>query len=312
MPIQFLGFEQKRITVPSADGPIEIACQIGGSGPALLLLHGFPQTKAIWHKVGPALAKNYTVVIPDLRGYGASSKPNGKDDHSTYSKRSMAADQHALMKELGHEQFFLLGHDRGGRVSHRLAMDFPQSVKRLMVLDISPTLAMYENTTMQFARGYWHWFFLIQPAPIPEAMIAANPEFWLKKHMGRHAGTGIFSADRWTEYLSAVSDPQCMHAMCEDYRAAASIDLVHDREDRAEGKKLVMPLRVLWGEHGLVEKCFKPIDDWSNASKSEVTGKALACGHYIPEELPDTLIEEARTFFSQGVGGEVAVKINKT
>ena len=298
MSILFPGFEQKRISVPSSDGLIDINFQVGGKGPALLLLHGFPQTSAIWHEVGPALAKNYTVVIPDLRGYGASSKPHGKDDHSTYSKRSMAADQHALMLALGHEHFFLLGHDRGGRVSHRLAMDFPQSVKRLMVLDISPTLAMYENTTMQFAKGYWHWFFLIQAEPIPETMIAADPEFWLKNHMGRHAGTGIFSADRWADYLSAVSNPESMHAMCEDYRAAASIDLVHDREDRADGKKLAMPLRVLWGEHGLVQKCFKPVEDWNKVSRSEVTGKALACGHYIPEELPDVLIDEARSFFS--------------
>jgi haloacetate dehalogenase len=298
MPILFPGFEQKQFTVDSPDGPIDINYQVGGKGPALLLLHGFPQTKAIWHEVGPALANDYTVVIPDLRGYGASSKPHGKEDHSTYSKRTMAADQHALMKSLGHDQFFLLGHDRGGRVSHRLAIDFPESVKRLMVLDISPTLAMYENTSMAFAKGYWHWFFLIQPEPIPENMIAADPEFWLKNHMGRHAGTGIFSADRWAEYLAAVSNPQSMHAMCEDYRAAASIDLVHDREDRAEGKKLTMPLHVLWGEHGLVQKCFKPLEDWAKASDSEVTGKAVACGHYIPEELPGVLVEEARSFFS--------------
>ncbi|MFZ4380329.1 MAG: alpha/beta fold hydrolase, partial [Polynucleobacter sp.] len=165
MAVSFPGFEQKKISIPSEDGAIEIACQIGGSGPPLLLLHGFPQTKAIWHHVAPALAKDYTVVAADLRGYGESSKPHGKGDHSTYSKRSMAADQHALMKSLGYDQFFLLGHDRGGRVSHRLAADYPESVLRLMVLDISPTLSMYENTTMEFAKGYWHWFFLIQPEP---------------------------------------------------------------------------------------------------------------------------------------------------
>ena len=167
MAVSFPGFEQKLITVSSDDGPMEIAFQLGGSGPALLLLHGFPQTKAIWHQVAPALAKYYTVVAADLRGYGASSKPHGKPDHSTYSKRAMAADQVALMKALSHEQFFLLGHDRGGRVSHRMAMDHPGSIKKLMVLDISPTLCMYENTTMEFAKGYWHWFFLIQPEPVP-------------------------------------------------------------------------------------------------------------------------------------------------
>ena len=297
MAVSFPGFEQKLITVSSDDGPMEIACQVGGSGPALLLLHGFPQTKAIWHQVAPALAKYYTVVAADLRGYGASSKPHGKPDHSTYSKRAMAADQVALMKALGHEQFFLLGHDRGGRVSQRMAMDHPGSIKKLMVLDISPTLCMYENTTMEFAKGYWHWFFLIQPEPVPETMIGANPEYWLKNHMGRHAGTGIFSTDRWSEYLSGASNPQSMHAMCEDYRAAATIDLVHDREDRDLGKKLHMPLRVLWGEHGLVNKCFKPLEDWKRVA-NEVEGKAVPCGHYIPEELPELVVAEATQFFS--------------
>ena len=297
MAITFPGFEQMRLSVPSEDGPIEIACLVGGNGPALLLLHGFPQTKAIWHQVAPELAKNFTVVASDLRGYGASSKPHGKPDHSSYSKRSMAKDQHALMNALGHKQFFVLGHDRGGRVSHRLAMDFPQSVLKLMVLDISPTLAMYERTSMAFAKGYWHWFFLIQPEPVPETLIGANPEYWLKNHMGRHAGTGIFSPERWAEYLSGVSNPQGMHAMCEDYRAAATIDLEHDRADRNDGKRLQMPLRVLWGEHGLVNQCFTPIADWQEVSDGKVTGRAVACGHYIPEELPELVIQEAEAFF---------------
>lgn len=296
MPVVFKGFEQKSITVSSEDGPIEIAYQVGGKGPPILLLHGFPQTKAIWENVAPELANNFTVIASDLRGYGGSSKPHGKKDHSTYSKRSMAADQHALMRALGHQQFFLLGHDRGGRVSHRLAMDFPDSVLRLMVLDISPTLLMYDNTTMDFAKGYWHWFFLIQPEPIPETLIGANPEFWINKHMGRHGGTDIFSPERWAEYLAGVSNPQSMHAMCEDYRAAASIDLVHDRADRATGKKLTMPLRVLWGEHGLVNKCFRPIEDWKTVAQ-EVSGQTVPCGHYIPEELPEELIAQARAFF---------------
>ena len=297
MPLAFPGFKQKKVTVSSEDGPIEIACQVGGNGPPILLLHGFPQTKAIWENVAPELAKNFTVVASDLRGYGESSKPHGKKDHSTYSKRSMAADQHGLMKALGYQQFFLLGHDRGGRVSHRLAMDFPESVLRVMVLDISPTLTMYDNTTMDFAKGYWHWFFLIQPEPVPETLIAANPEFWITQHMGRHAGTGIFSPERWAEYLAGASNPQSMHAMCEDYRAAASIDLVHDRADRAAGKKLTMPLRVLWGEHGLVNQCFKPIQDWQ-AVAQDVSGQTVPCGHYIPEELPTELIAQARAFFS--------------
>ena len=297
MTVIFPGFEQKRITVRSEDGHIEIACQVGGNGPPLLLLHGFPQTKAIWELIAPELANSFTVVASDLRGYGQSSKPHGKADHSTYSKRSLAADQHALMQSLGYQQFFLLGHDRGGRVSHRLAMDFPDSVLRLMVLDISPTLTMYNNTTMEFAKGYWHWFFLIQPEPIPETLISANPEFWIKQHMGRHAGTGIFSPERWAEYLAGVSNPECMHSVCEDYRAAASIDLVHDRADRAAGKKLTMPLRVLWGEHGLVHKCFQPIEDWKAVAEN-VSGKTVPSGHYIPEELPKELIHDVQQFFT--------------
>jgi len=175
-------------------------------------------------------------------------------------------------------------------------MDFPESILRLMVLDISPTLTMYENTTMEFAKGYWHWFFLIQPEPIPETMIGANPEYWLKNHMGRHAGTGIFSPERWAEYLAGASLPEGMHAMCEDYRAAASIDLIHDRDDRAAGKMLQMPLKVLWGEHGLVNKCFRPLDDWK-AVAIDVSGEAVPSGHYIPEEIPAILISKAREFF---------------
>ena len=297
MRVCFSGFESHTASVASDDGPIEISYLKGGSGPPLLLLHGFPQTKAIWELVAPELAKNYTVIAADLRGYGASSKPHGDTDHATYSKRAMASDQHALMRSLGFERFFLLGHDRGGRVSHRLAMDFPESVLRLMVLDISPTLTMYENTSMEFAKGYWHWFFLIQPEPVPETLIGANPEYWLKNHMGRHAGTGIFSPTRWSEYLSGASNPESMHAMCEDYRAASTIDLMHDRLDRELGKKLQMPMRVLWGEHGLVNKCFQPIEDWKRVSYTEVTGKTVSCGHYIPEELPEGLIAETKEFF---------------
>jgi len=296
MSISFPDFDSKTFLAKSEDGPIEISYLIGGNGPPLLLLHGFPQTKAIWSHVAPELAKHFTVVAADLRGYGASSKPHGKADHSTYSKRSMAADQHALMKSLGLNQFFLLGHDRGGRVSHRLAMDFPESVSRLMVLDISPTLSMYENTTMEFAKGYWHWFFLIQPEPVPENMIGANPEYWLKNHMGRHAGTGIFSPESWAEYLAGASNHECMHAMCEDYRAAATVDLIHDLEDRAAGRKLQMPLKVLWGEHGLVNKCFRPLDDWKEVA-IEVTGKTVLSGHYIPEEIPEKLLTEVKDFF---------------
>jgi haloacetate dehalogenase len=279
------------------DGEITIAYQQAGSGPALLLLHGFPQSKIIWHLIAPTLAKHYTVIASDLRGYGQSSKPAGQPDHSNYSKRSMAQDQVELMKHVGFDHFYLLGHDRGGRVSHRLAADHPAAVEKLMVLDISPTLAMYEQTNMAFAQGYWHWFFLIQKHPIPETMIGADVEFFMKQLMGgRHAGLSIFEQSCWDEYVTAMQNPACAHAMCEDYRAAASIDLVHDRADIAAGKKISMPLRVLWGEHGLVNQCFNPLADWSKVAL-KVTGKTVPSGHYIPEEAPDILIEEALAFF---------------
>jgi haloacetate dehalogenase len=279
------------------DGEITIAYQAAGNGPALLLLHGFPQSKIIWHLIAPTLAQHYTVIASDLRGYGQSSKPVGTIDHANYSKRSMAKDQVELMKHLGFDQFYLLGHDRGGRVSHRLAVDHPSSVKKLMVLDISPTLAMYEQTDMTFASGYWHWFFLIQKYPIPETMIGADVEFFMKQFMGgRHAGLSIFEQSCWVEYVKAMKNPAGLHAMCEDYRAAASIDLEHDRADIAEGKKISMPLRVLWGEYGLVNQCFDPIADWSKVALN-VNGKTVPSGHYIPEEAPAILIDEALAYF---------------
>jgi haloacetate dehalogenase len=252
----------------------------------------------IWHRVAPALAKHFTVIASDLRGYGASSKPPGLTDHSNYSKRAMANDQAQLMNALGFSHYGVLGHDRGGRIAHRLALDYGKQVNKLMVLDISPTLAMYEQTSMQFASSYWHWFFLIQKAPIPETMIGANTEFFMKQFMGgRHAGLSIFAPECWQEYVLAMSDPACLHAMCEDYRAAASIDLEHDRQSIAQKQLLEMPVRVLWGEFGQVNACFKPLADWQ-ALASHVTGQTVPSGHYIPEEIPEILIAEALTFFA--------------
>jgi len=292
------GFQAGLISTQHAsDGEILISYQMGGSGPPLLLLHGFPQTKMIWHRVAPALAKHFTVIASDLRGYGASSKPQGLADHSTYSKRAMASDQAQLMNALGFSHYGVLGHDRGGRVAHRLALDYGKQVNKLMVLDISPTLAMYEQTTMQFASSYWHWFFLIQKAPIPETMIGANTEFFMKQFMGgRHAGLSIFAPECWQEYVLAMSDPACLHAMCEDYRAAASIDLEHDRQTIAQKQLLEMPVRVLWGEFGQVNACFKPLEDWQKLG-TDVSGQTLQSGHYIPEEIPEGLIAEALSFF---------------
>lgn len=295
MPM-FPGFTQKRLR---ANG-VEINLLIGGSGPPLLLVHGYPQSHLIWHRIAPELARQYTVVATDLRGYGASEKPAGLADHSNYSKRNMAQDQLEVMRQLGFSSFFVCGHDRGGRVSHRLAVDHPDAVIKLMLLDISPTLKMYEQTNMDFARSYWWWFWLIQPAPFPETMVAAAPEVFLKKKIGwGQAGLTPFTDESYAAYLSYVSDPATMHGMCEDYRAAASIDLEHDRADRAAGKKIACPLHVLWGEFGVVHRCFKPLDDWRSVVDGaiQVTGRPLPCGHYIPEEVPADLLVEMLQFF---------------
>jgi haloacetate dehalogenase len=276
---------------------VEIPYLTAGDGPPLLLLHGFPQTKAIWHRVAPALARRFTVVMPDLRGYGDASKPVGSPDHSNYSKREMALDQLELMRFLGHGAFSLVGHDRGARVAHRLAADHPEAVTKLMTLDICPTLAMYEQTDMAFASAYWHWFFLIQPAPLPETLIAADPVFFLSQFIGnRSAGLSPFAPEAWQEYERCISDPACVHAMCEDYRAAATIDLAHDRADRDAGSKLSCPIRVLWGMHGVIQRCFQPLEEWRKIANT-VDGHALDCGHYIPEEAPEALVAEIESFF---------------
>ncbi len=275
----------------------EIFVRTGGSGPPLLLLHGYPQSHLIWHKLAEQLAETYTVVLTDLRGYGQSAKPPGRPDHANYSKREMARDQVEVMKALGHQSFYLCGHDRGGRVAHRLAVDHPAAVRKLMLLDISPTLTMYRQTGMEFASLYWHWFFLIQPAPFPETLMSANPEFFLKKKIGAGAaGLTPFSEVALAAYVRYMSDPACVHAMCEDYRASASIDLVHDMEDRDAGRRIACPARVLWGEKGVIHRCFHAVEDWREVA-DDVQGKAVPCGHYIPEELPELLLKELQEFF---------------
>ena len=289
----FEGFTRKKLR---ANG-VEINTLVKGEGPPLLLLHGYPQSHLIWHRVAPELAERYTVVATDLRGYGDSEKPAGLADHSNYSKRETARDQVEVMRQLGFDAFYLCGHDRGGRVSHRLAVDHPNAVKRMMLLDISPTLTMYEQTSMEFARAYWWWFFLIQPTPFPEAMVAAASETFLQKKIGwGYAGLSAFTPETYAAYLRHVSDPATMHAMCEDYRAAASIDLEHDRADRAAGRKVSCPIHVIWGEHGVVNRCFKPVEDWRLVA-DDVRGSTLPCGHYVPEEVPEALLQEMLAFF---------------
>ena len=275
---------------------VKIMTRKGGSGRPLLLLHGHPQTHAIWHRVAQQLAKSFTVVMTDLRGYGDSSKPQGTQDHLNYSKRVMALDQIEVMRHFEFSEFDVLAHDRGARVAHRLALDHPKAVKRLVLLDIAPTLAMYKKTSNQFARSYWHWFFLIQPAPMPERLIEADPAAYVRDVLGRRsAGLAPFDPRALAEYVRCIELPGAAHGLCEDYRASAGIDLVHDQLDLDDKNFVKQPLLVLWGEQGVVNQCFEPLKEWSKLAKN-VQGKALPCGHYIPEEAPELLLQQVQLF----------------
>lgn len=288
----FEGFKTHRI---DHDG-VPIHAVVGGEGPPLLLLHGHPQTHVIWHKVAGELARHFTVVATDLRGYGDSGKPAGLPDHSNYSKRVMAADQLAVMRQLGFERFRVLAHDRGARVAHRLAVDHPQAVEKLVTLDIAPTLAMYSQTTEAFARAYYHWFFLIRPAPFPETLIEADPALYLRQTMGgRSAGMTPFTDAALAEYLRCLKLPGAAHGLCEDYRASAGIDLEHDRADIEAGRKVECDMLALWGANGAVEQCFSPLEEWRKVAR-RVTGHAMPCGHYIAEEVPEPLLAEVLPF----------------
>jgi haloacetate dehalogenase len=288
----FPGFASRRVVTTGAT----IHCVIGGSGPPLLMLHGYPQTHAMWHRVAPVLAASHTVVCADLRGYGDSAKPPSDDAHMPYSKRAMAADMVEVMHELGFDRFALAGHDRGGRVAHRLVRDHPAAVTRVAVLDISPTATMFDKTDQAFATAYYHWFFLIQPFDLPERLIGADPAFFLARKLGGwgSAGLSIFDPRALAEYQRAFADPATIHASCEDYRAAATIDLVHDRTDAA---RIGCPLLVLWGERGVVNRLFDPLDDW-RAVADNVQGHAIACGHYLAEEAPGPTLAALAAFFA--------------
>jgi haloacetate dehalogenase len=278
-------------------GGVRLRVRRAGEGPPLLLLHGHPQTHAMWHKVAPALAARHSVVAMDLRGRGDSARLPASADHGLYSKRAMAADALAVMRHCGFERFDVCAHDRGARVAHRLALDHPHAVSRLMLLDIAPTLAMYEGTDEAFARAYWHWFFLIQPAPLPERAIEADPAAWVRDGMGaRFAGLDPFTADAMAEYVRCLSLPGSASAVCEDYRASAGIDLEHDRADRAAGRRIACPTRVLWGAQGVIARCFDAMALW-RAAAADVSGRALDCGHYIAEEQPAALLDEMTHFF---------------
>ena len=285
-------------------GDVELFARTGGdpSKPALLLLHGYPQTHVMWHRVARELGADFALVIPDLRGYGDSMKPapapTPELDHAQHSKRAMAADMVALMRSLGHERFAVVGHDRGARVAHRLALDHPERVERLVVIDIVPTLDMYEATDMRFASWYYHWFFLIQPAPLPERMIGADPGFYLRWTLGAWGSHGVsyIEAEALAEYERCFGRADTIHAACEDYRASASIDLEHDRASRAAGAKVACPMLVLWGTRGVVGRLYDPPALWRAQCAATVDGAALEAGHFIPEELPAETVTQLQAF----------------
>lgn len=287
------GFALKKASLPGVD--INYAC--AGEGPPVLLLHGHPQTHIVWRKVASRLtAAGYSVIAPDLRGYGDSGKPKSDAEHLPYSKRVMAQDQIALMASLGHERFSVIGHDRGGRVAHRLALDFPDAVERVAVLDIAPTRTMYAQTDKEFATRYFWWFFLIQPHDFPERMIGGDPEYFLRRHISGQVRTeGAVGEDAIAEYLRTYQNPETIHAICEDYRASAGIDLEHDEADAH--RRIAAPLLALWGAKSVVGDLYDVISTWKEKADS-VTGCALPCGHAIPEEAPDELTARLLEFLS--------------
>jgi haloacetate dehalogenase len=278
----------------TVDTGVPIRCAVGGAGPPVLLLHGYPQTHAIWHAVAPLLAEHFTVVAADLRGYGDSGKPAPGKGDAEYAKRAMAADQVAVMAELGFDRFAVAGHDRGGRVAHRMALDRPDVVRALAVLDIVPTRHAFAHADGDFATGYWHWFFLTAGHGIPERMIGADPEFWIRARMtSRHAGGTPFDPAAMAEYVRCF-DTESIAASCADYRAAATIDLEHDEADA--GRRLQVPVRALWGERSFVGRAYDVLDVWREYAE-DVTGRALPSDHYLPEEAPVEVAADLTRFF---------------
>lgn len=288
----FPGF--KKISINTSGAVINGV--IGGEGPPLLLLHGFPQSHIEWHKIAPMLAKNYTVVATDLRGYGDSSKPEDGENHMGYSKRMMARDQVEVMEQLGFKTYKVIGHDRGARVGHRMALDYPKKVEKLVVMDIVPTYKLYATTNKEFATAYWHWFFLIQNAPLPETMILNSAEVVLRSFFFRGAVPQFIQEDVFSVYLNHFKDTKTIHAMCEDYRAGATIDLEHDKADMAN--KVECPVLALWGGNGAMDKLYNVLETWKERAIN-VSGKSLPCGHWMPEQLPEHLYEEVHRFMTQ-------------
>ena len=288
----FNGFQKKFVKVKKG----KIFCKVKGNGQPLLLLHGYPQTHLMWRKIAPELSKYFTIIVADLRGYGNSLVLKGDPKHKNYSKREMAKDMIQLMVKLGFKKFFVAGHDRGGRVAHRMARDFRSKILALSVLDICPTLDMYEHTNKQFAKSYFHWFFLIQPAWLPESMIINDPKKWMKNCLDKWSGNHRFGKVE-KEYLKSFKQKRRIHASCEDYRASASIDLEHDKKDR--NKKLNIPIQVLWGKSGVIGKQFDSLKIWQKYSKKKIYGTGINSGHFIPEQNPKETIKHLKKFFNK-------------
>jgi haloacetate dehalogenase len=290
-------FEGFTLTTIDA-GEAAIRTRVGGHGPPLLLLHGNPQTHAMWHKVAPSLSRHFTVVATDLTGYGMSSKPPSTPDHSAYSKRAMARNQLAVMRVLGHERFLVAGHDRGGRVGYRMALDFPEAVTRLAVLDIIPTGEAFGRAGRDFGLGYYHWFFLAQPAPLPERLIGTDPEWYWRWHTTR-GPSQIFAREAEEDYLTCFRNPETIRAMCEDYRAGATIDCAHDEADKRAGRRIACPVLALWGAQGKLEAWYDTLAVWREWA-TDVRGRALPCGHYLAEESPEETATELLAFLTAG------------
>jgi haloacetate dehalogenase len=286
------GFQQRRVQTTGA----EIDARVGGHGPPLLLLHGYPQTKAIWRDVAPALARSFTVVATDLRGYGASARPPAGEDHAGYSKRAMAVDQVELMEALGFRQFAVAGHDRGARVAYRMALDHPARVVKLAVLDIVPTYEQFAQVDRLSALGSFHWYFLAQPYDFPERLIGDDPDYFLRAMLKSWAGApGCFSEEAMTEYLRAFRDPGVVHATCEDYRAGATIDFALDEADLKHGRKIECPMLALWGDRGRPHKRQRVVETWTRWA-TDVRGEGLDCGHFLPEEAPTATAQALQAF----------------
>ena len=294
----FEGFSET--TADLGDGR-QFRLRSGGSGPPLVMLHGMPQTHCMWHRIAPALAERFTVICPDITGYGLSYKPAASAGHEAYSKRRMAQDIVDLAAHLGIGRFALVGHDRGARVSHRLALDHPERISRLALLDIIPTIEHFERTDMRFAMGYYHWFFLAQPAPLPEELINRDAGYWLLSQTARHkTARAVFDDAAMADYRRAIVDPATVTAICEDYRAAATIDLDHDRESRARREKIAAPLLVLWGARGLVGALYDPLEIWRGYAAASVEGRAIESGHFLAEEAPEATLAALLGFLAEG------------